>query len=142
MRLVVDTNVLFSFFWKKSITRQILLKTGLELFSPEFALEEINLHKAEIMEKTGLSGSEFRSVRNDVAIAVNFIPMENYRQLIKPAALFSPDSNDLDFIALAMKMELPLWSNDSLLKNQNKVVVVSTAELLEKPEFADILFPD
>jgi len=41
MRLVVDSNVLFTFFWKNFVFRNILDKS-VELFSPEYALEEIN----------------------------------------------------------------------------------------------------
>ena len=41
MRIIVDTNILFSFFWKKSILKELLNNPSLELFSPEFALEEI-----------------------------------------------------------------------------------------------------
>ena len=50
--------------------------------------------------------------------------------------------NDIDFLALAMKLKLALWSNDSLLKKQNKVEVFSTMDLLNKPEFSEVLFPD
>ncbi|MBS3095717.1 hypothetical protein J4231_03480, partial [Candidatus Woesearchaeota archaeon] len=54
----------------------------------------------------------------------------------------SPDPNDLDFFALALKLDLPIWSNDNLLKKQNTLNVFSTLDLLKKTEFADIFFPD
>jgi len=38
MEFVVDTNVLFTFFWEGSFTKKLLVKQELELFSPEFAL--------------------------------------------------------------------------------------------------------
>jgi len=42
LKIVVDTNVLFSFFRKDSTTRKIISDTKLfEFYSPDFALEEL-----------------------------------------------------------------------------------------------------
>lgn len=142
MELVVDTNILYTFFWKKSLARKILMKTNLGLFSPEFALEEINAHESDILKKTGLSKKEFRQLRTDLAIAVEFIPLEEYKKFLKPASDISPDPNDVDFFALALKLSCPIWSNDSLFKKQNKAIVFSTLDLLKKPEFFEAIFPD
>src|SRR3989344_5571482 len=142
MKFVVDTNILYTFFWKTSLTNKVLLTQDLELFSPEFALEEINLHKQDILKKTKLSEKEFKELRTDLAIAVEFLPIEKYKDFFEPAKKICPDSNDIDFFALALKLDLPIWSNDSLLKKQNAVNVFSTSDLLKKMEFIGILFPD
>ncbi len=144
MELVVDTNILYTFFWKDSLAKRVLMRMGLELFSPEFALEEINAHESDILKKTGLSLEEFVLLRKDIAIAVGFIPIEEYREFLSEALSIVPDSNDVDFLALALKLKLklPLWSNDALLKKQNSVRVFSTSDLLHKPEFRDAIFPD
>ncbi|MEK6869158.1 MAG: PIN domain-containing protein [Nanoarchaeota archaeon] len=142
MELVVDTNILYTYFWEKSLARRFLMKMYLKLFSPEFALEEINSNEADILKKTGLSKKEFNDARSNLAIAVEFVPLEEYEKFLKPALKFSPDPNDVDFLALAMKLKLPLWSNDSGLKKQSKVEILSTLDLLSKPEFSDVLFPD
>ena len=142
MELVVDTNILYTYFWVKSLARRFLMKMDLELFSPEFALEEVNANESDILKKTGLSKKEFNDARYNLAIAVEFIPIEEYEKFLKPALKFSPDPNDIDFLALAIKLKLPLWSNDSLLKKQNKVEVFSTMDLLNKPEFSEVFFPD
>ncbi len=142
MELVIDTNVLFTFFWKKSIARKLLMKMDLKLFSPEFALEEINKYKSDILKKTKISEKEFKESRSDLAIAVEFISLEEYKEFLKNASKISPDPNDADFFALALKLKIPLWSNDLLLKKQNKVKVVSTSDLLKKQEFFETAFPD
>src|SRR3989344_4259944 len=138
MKFVVDTNILYTFFWKTSLTHRVLLRQDLGLFSPEFALEEINLHKQDILKKTKLSEKEFKELRTDLAIAVEFLPIEKYKDLFGSAKKISPDPNDLDFFALALKLDLPIWSNDNLLKKQNTINVFSTLDLLKKTEFADI----
>ena len=142
MELIVDTNILYTYFWKNSFARRFLMRMSLELYSPEFALEEINAHKSDILNKTGISEEEFKKLKEDLAIAVEFIPLEEYAEFLKTASGFSPDSADIDFLALAVKLKLPLWSNEPLLKKQNKVEVFSTSDLLNKPEFSDVLFPD
>lgn len=142
MELVVDTNILYTYFWKNSFARRYLMRMSLELYSPEFALEEINAHESDILAKTDISKEEFKKLKEDLAIAVEFIPLEGYKEFLKLVLDFSPDSKDVDFLSLAMKLKLPLWSNESSLKKQNKVEVFSTSDLLDKPEFADVLFPD
>ena len=140
MQLIIDTNILFTYFWKSSFTRRILMSQNLSLFSPEFALKEINKYKSEIMKKTNITEEEFNTIRYDLAIAVQFIPLEEYSKVLKDAIKITPDPNDIDFIALAMKFKLPIWSNDSLLKKQNKILAFSTDELLNKMEFLEAVF--
>lgn len=142
MKLVVDTNILYTFFWKDSFARRFLMRMSLELYSPEFALEEINAHESDILKKTGISKEEFKNLKKDLAIAVEFVPLEEYEGQLKSALKFSPDSDDVDFLALAIKLTLPLWSNEQSLKKQDKVEVFSTSDLLHKPDFVDIIFPD
>jgi predicted nucleic acid-binding protein len=139
MKLIVDTNILFTFFWDNSLAKKLLMKINLELFSPEFALEEINKYKEDILEKTGISEKQFKQHRRDIAIAVEFIPLEEYKAFLKQAIKISPDQNDIDFFALALKLKLPIWSNDSLLKKQNKIKIFSTKDLLEKKEFFEAI---
>jgi predicted nucleic acid-binding protein len=129
MKFVVDTNVLFTFFWKESFTKGVLVDQDLEFFAPEFALREINEHRNEILEKTGISLEEFKKLRTDIAICVEFIPLEEYSEFLQRASSI-PDPDDVDFIALALKLDLPIWSNDSHLKEQSKVKVFSTKELI------------
>ena len=131
MRLVADTNILFSFFWKKSLSRKILSSGAAELFSPEFALEEINAYESEIRRKTGLSKEEFRESRKELALLVEFVPVEEYRRFFK-SLLSVPDKDDIDFLALALHIGCPIWSQDKALKKQGAVTVYSTAELLPK----------
>ncbi len=132
MKLVVDTNVLMTYFWKNSETRRILmLNDELELIAPEFSLEEINKHKSEIIKKTKISEEEFKVSKIDLAISIKFFPLEDYRNFLKEAIDISPDPNDIDFFALALKTNSPLWTNDTKLKKQNKVKIISTEELIK-----------
>lgn len=130
MKLVVDSNILFTYFWKESVTKELLLKEEFELFAPEFALEEINKYKEEIQEKTSILEEEFKTAKTDIAIAVNFISTEEYKAFLKEALKIAPDPNDIDFFALALKLKISIWSNDKKLKEQKLVRVYTTEEIV------------
>ena len=133
MKFVVDTNILFTFFWKNSFTKGLLVDQDLEFFAPEFALEEINKYSDEILRKTGISIEKFKELRIDLAIFVEFIPLEEYKQFLPEALSLIPMyPNDADFLALSLKLMLPIWSNDPHLKRQSKVKVYSTSELMKE----------
>jgi len=129
MQLVVDSNVLFTYFWKKSFARNNLM--SYDLYSPVYALEEINKHKIEIIRKTQISLKEFKDLRMQLAIAIEFIPVSEYKTFLNKALRISPDTKDVDFFALALRLKLPIWSNDRQLKDQKSVIVLTTRELLD-----------
>lgn len=99
------------------------------MFSPEFALEEINSHCDEILKKTDISLEEFKKLRKELAILVEFIPLEEYSSFMEKASAI-PDTDDIDFAALALKLDCPIWSNDKELKQQSVVKIFSTSDLI------------
>ena len=132
MKFVVDTNILFTFFWENSFTKGILIDQDFQFFSPEYALKEINNNIDEIINKTKISNEKFKELRNDLAICVEFMPIEEYKDFMEEASLLllnHPD--DIDFLALAIKLKLPIWSNDFHLKKQSKIKVYTTKEFLD-----------
>lgn len=131
MKFIVDTNILFTYFFESSITKEMIMIKDLELFSPEFALQEINKYKLDIIKKTGISESKFNELRFDLAISIKFIPVKEYKSFLENALEISPDPNDIDFFALALKLNLPIWSNDKLLKKQDKIRILGTKEVLK-----------
>ena len=64
MRLVVDSNILFSALIKQEVTAKILLDLSLELYAPEFMLEEFEKHKQEILSKAKRTEEEFNEIFN------------------------------------------------------------------------------
>jgi predicted nucleic acid-binding protein len=130
MYFVVDTNVLFSFFKENSATHRILSEMQLGLFAPEYALAEIKEHAGEIRKKTGISTAEFSEVMKRLVLIVEFVPISDYADSLKEAAKTARDKDDIDFFALALKLELPIWTNDAGFKQQKKVAVIETGELI------------
>jgi len=131
MRFVVDANVLFSFFWKDSFTKRLLMGKYFELCSPEFSLEEINRYKDEIMRKARIGLDEFVEVRRELVLYVDFFSLDSYGKFLSKVVGICPDKDDVDYFGLALKLGVGIWSNDKLLKEQNVVDVLNTMDVLE-----------
>ncbi len=131
MRVVADTNVLFSFFWEDSIIRQIIMSSNTEILSPEFAVDELKKYSSLIRNKLKISKKEFIFELGKLKSFVEFFPKNSYLSFMKESEKISPDKDDAEFLALCLKMNLPLWSNDKELKKQNKIVVLSTSDIID-----------
>lgn len=131
MNLVVDTNILFSFFWQDSLTRKLLITSNFNLISPEVTLEEIKKYSKEICNKLKISENKFKEQLKKLKEIASFVNREKYSEFLKEAEKIAPDKNDAEFLALCLKYSCFLWSNDSILKNQKKIKVLSTEEIIE-----------
>ena len=131
MKLVVDTNVLFSFFKKESKTRRLILNFEiLELVTPSFCIDELNEHKELICKKSRLSDSEFEEVLDDLLIFVKVFSLSEYNEFLSDAKIISPDPDDIDLFALALKLDCPIWAQEKAFKKQLRVKVFSTSDLI------------
>ncbi len=131
MKLVVDTNLLFTFFWKESLLSKLLYKEH-ELLSPEFALDELRKHKQEISRKAKLLENAFDGLLNILQEFVKFVQFIKYSDKIPEAfELLSEHPKDVDFLALALKFNASILSNDKELFKQSKVQIFDKSKLFE-----------
>ena len=132
MKAVIDANILFAdFISSEGVTRELLFSKDLELVSPEFLLEEIDKYRPLLKEKTGCSEVELNIVLSAILSRIIIIPSIEYESARPKARAISPDPNDSEYFALALKLSCPLWSNDKRLKSQKEVKVLSTSEILK-----------
>ena len=134
MKFVVDSNILFSFFWKGSNTKKIILKPDFDLYTPMFFFKELDKYKGEVISRTKISNEQFKEFKKMLSDVVRFASENEYVEFIEESKHISPDLKDVDFLALALKLNCPLWSIDKALKKQPKVKVYSTSELIEEFE--------
>ena len=128
---MVNTNVLFSFFGKSTTTRELIFLLSGRLISPEFAIKELYEHKDVITRKARISSEDFEVLISTLREHVMFVGEEFYAEFIPVALEITPDKDDVDFIALSLKVNAPLWSNDKRLKEVNEVQVLTTKEVLK-----------
>jgi len=132
MKLVINSNILFSFFWNDSFTKKLMLLPSLELYTPFFFFKEMDKYTDDILSKTKLSTQQFKIFKEKLSEAVNFVTEGEYSEYINEGIAISPDTKDADFFALALYLNCPIWSKDKALKKQSKVEVFNTSELLKE----------
>ncbi|MBI4181837.1 MAG: hypothetical protein HY520_02615 [Candidatus Aenigmarchaeota archaeon] len=124
MKLVVDTNVLFSFFVKSSTTR--------EMISDFRTFDELRKHSATIRKKAKISEAEFEEMLEYLQAFVASVSLEVYEDKLREASEVCPDPNDVDFFALAITLDCDIWSNEEKLKKQTHVNVFTTKDLVKR----------
>ena len=132
MNIVIDSNVLFSALIKDSLTRKmILLSTGTFLF-PSFIFDELEKHKGELEEKSGMKTKQFEMLLTILLQKVQIVPTDILRPYEKKAydTVKDIDPDDTLFIACALAYpDSLLWSDDKKLKQQTVVPIINTKEM-------------
>lgn len=132
MDLIIDANALFSVLIKKSRSEEILFRSEVHLFAPEFLFEEFRKYETTIIGKTSRNVGDFYNLLDILKKRITVIPNEETQDCMEEARALSPDQNDADYFALALKMRAAIWSNDKVLKEkQNAIEVYSTYELMK-----------
>lgn len=132
MQLVVDSNVIISaLISKDSFVRNLIVLEKVSLFAPFLLIKEIKKYENEILNKSGLSKNDFELIELILLSKIKIFEHEDFEEFISEANSICPDPNDVEFFALCLKMNLPLWSNDKLLKKQNKIKILNTSEIVK-----------
>lgn len=123
MEIVVDTNVIISALLKEGLTRKIIFLAPFDMYTVPFARLEIEKHKAELVDKSGLDDESFQYLLDLIFARIHIVEpgiLEPFREKAI-GVMDSVDFNDSPFLALAMALNCPVWSNDEDLKKQNMV---------------------
>lgn len=142
MRIVVDTNIVFSAILNSNNKiAQILLqpKSKLNFYSTEQLLGEIKEHREKIKKISDYSDLELDRVVELVTKRIRFI---NVRLISKDSYQIAEtltqniDIDDTEFIALTEHLRAKLWTGDKELqkglKKKGWVKFISTEELNER----------
>ena len=134
MRLIiVDANILFSFFNPESFTRELIksvyLKGG-KLIIPEFALEELFALKQRICNFCQIDESEFIISFALLSKILESIPLSEFKKFESKALRLLPGhAKDMPYFALALASGCAIWSNEKRFKKQSEVEIFSTEEI-------------
>jgi len=133
MELVIDANVLVAAFLRSAVTRELLLDDRLTLWTPKYGLSEVEkvLTSRRLRPRLGdLSPAEVRVILSQLTAKIRILPASTYQHKLREAMKWAPHSEDAPYLALALHLHLPLWSNDSELKHQQGISVYTTQELV------------
>src|SRR4030042_5798228 len=130
MKLIVDNNILFSMMKPDSVASKMFAFLNSEFIAPSFILHEFNRYNNECLKKSGLPKKDFNKRKNFIFSRINFIDFKEYKDFIQEAFKGLLDEDDTPYIALALKIKAPVWSNDKDLKKQEKITILSTEDLM------------
>lgn len=117
--LVVDTNLIFSALISSSSSiRDTLLESHFEFYAPNYIITETFKHKEKMLKYSKLSESDFYAYLNGVVERIRFTPLDfiSLESRQKAYELCKEiDIKDTPFVALAIELDVPLWTGDKKL---------------------------
>jgi len=133
MRIIIDSNILFSALIKDSTTRKLIINFSGKFLFPEFIFDEFYKYKKFLLKKSKLSENEMnlllKMILNKVEIVENYKILKNKKEAIM--IMKNIDIKDVVFIATAIEYDAILWSDDKNLKKQDRVSIINTKEFIE-----------
>jgi predicted nucleic acid-binding protein len=136
MKLVCDTNIVFSALIAGGKTPEMILSDETELYAPEFFFSELDNHRHEVEEKSNLSEEQIGLLLNVLFKDTEVVPREEFEDELDLASqlIGGTDPDDVPFLALALRLDVDIWTDDSDFEEQNEVTVWKTHELVRNLE--------
>lgn len=133
MIFVIDSNVLISALIKDSITRSIIIDSGMDFYYPEASFHEVRKYKNLVLEKSGVEDKKYDDLLNRLLKYITLVPKEKIMEKLEDAdkIMGAIDKNDVLFIATALAYSATIWSDDKDFKKQNKVKILTTTDLVK-----------
>jgi len=134
MNFVIDTNILISALIKDSVTRKIIIESGLNFYYPKISFYEIQKHKQLVLKKSRMSEKQFNDVLNILLDNVILVSEHQFTDSLDMAnnLIGKIDINDVVFLACALSLNLEIWSDDKHFQKQNEVKVLTTQEFIKR----------
>ncbi|MFH1053133.1 MAG: PIN domain-containing protein [Candidatus Woesearchaeota archaeon] len=106
MKVVIDSNILFTYFWMKSSLRELVLRKRIVFFTPDLFLRELEKYSIYIKKKNNYSNKDFDLTKQELFEMLYILPVESYENSVNIATkcLKDIDTRDIDFTALAHKV--------------------------------------
>jgi predicted nucleic acid-binding protein len=134
MELVVDANIIVAGFMKAAVTRELLLDERLTLSLPEYGLSEarkVLCTPAFRKRLGGLTAAQVNEIIDVLTTRMRIIPAADYIRLLPRARILAAHAHDAPYLALALHLQIGLWSNDGGFREQSEVVIITTRELIK-----------
>ena len=128
-KLAADANVILSAVAGKAALR-VFLKEDIGFVTTQFNIDEVREYLHIVAEQYSLSEEVLESQLK--LLPLKIYPRHSYEDFIPRAAkrLSGKDEDDAELLALAMKLHVPVWSNDNVFKHAD-IEMYTTAKLLK-----------
>ena len=130
MELIVDTNILFSFF-RENPVRFIIINSdlfGIRLFTAAYNIDELMKNKPDLLKYSKLTSEQIEPIIDELSKYISSISSDEYKLFEQEAKQLIHDK-DVPIFALALKLGCAIWSNEPGFKKQSKVEIFNTKAL-------------
>ncbi|MFP4632779.1 MAG: PIN domain-containing protein [Halobacteriota archaeon] len=136
MKLVCDTNVVFSALIAGGKTRELIISNETHLYVPEYFFLELDDHRSEIARKSQIPEERIELLYTVLFKDIEVVPREEFEDRLPEAsdAIGDTDPDDVPFLALALHLDAGVWTDDTDFEQQDEVDVWKTHDLVERFE--------
>ena len=128
--IIVDANKVFAAFITKGIVHTLLFSGKFKPVGPEKLLKEIEKHKEDIAEKGNMKLEDIELAIKLLEPEFKIFPRLEYSVKLSDGLKLAPHPKDVEYFALALRFDFPIWSNEKAFKKQSVVNIFSTSELI------------
>lgn len=132
MKIVVDSNIVFSAVMRDSKARQILLNFNAEFYFPSYLVKEYSFHKSIIAKKSNVPEENLEKLFQQVIQRGIVVPWKDYQASWDEAQQIMKkiDRRDVSFVACALLYPgSVIWSDDKGFQKQSQVRIITTYKL-------------
>lgn len=116
MRIIIDANIIISAMIRDNHVRKLLFskKRCIELYSPDFVLEEVKKYGNTICERSGISSEDFFTLLSVIFSIVKCIKKEEYTTFMSKASeIMNDDTKDIPYVACSLALGADgIWTGD------------------------------
>jgi predicted nucleic acid-binding protein len=131
MQIITDANILIAMLIRPGKPIDLFFDSRLSLFAPRLLFEELENNKEIIIGKSKLNNEEFEWLYSILKNNIEIIPEEEFLRFREKADEICPDPKDSVYFALALYLNCPVWSNEKKLKEQGRINIYATHELMK-----------
>ena len=123
MRIVIDTNIIFSALISSgSVIPEIIIASSgnFKFYTSEYLFDELEEHKIKLQKASKLTEKEIERAKTKLFKYINIISLGIIPQKIwqeAEALTFDIDPDDISFVALSIFLDASLWTGDKTLYN-------------------------
>lgn len=129
--VIVDANKLLAAFITKGIVYELLFSGKFKLVGPERLLEEAKKHKGYIVARSGMDTEDVELALELLEPEFKIFKRSEYSDKLDDGLRIAPHLKDVEYFALALKFNFPIWSNEKAFKRQSRIKIFDTKELSE-----------
>ncbi len=133
MNIVIEANILIAALLKDSKMRELLVNSAYKFLVPEIHFQEIEEHKEELLEKSGLSEEEFDILISKLSDYFIIVKSNKILPFLSEAEelIGKIDKDDVPIIATALAFGCSIWSDDKHFQQQKKIKIWKTEDIIK-----------